>query len=610
MNILQYQLKLSDLFSAPLRKAASLGEASLGKVSQAVTKVQNKFAGMGSAATSATNKISTASNRATTSLTSLEIKLNTLTKERNLSMNINDIRRANRAIEETENRMQRLQNIGRRNAGGGLGIGGLLAGGGVVAGITSSLQAGFSAQAQSTSFEVMAGVKEGGKLFQDLTKFAQDSIFGNELYKNAQTLKAFGVETQKVMPTLRMLGDVSMGNKERLGALSLAFAQVKSAGKLTGQDLLQFVNAGFNPLQIISQKTGESMAVLRDKMSKGAISATMVEQAFQAATAKGGQFYNMTQKIAGTDFGKWEAFKGQVQGLSMELGGILAPIAGKVIKHVLMPMAEWVGRNQTLILTLGGAVLAYVAATRVAAVVTTGWAAATALYEIVSVAAATATGGWATAMAVLNAVMALNPVGAVILAITALVAAVVYCWNKFEGFRGAVFAVWDTTKFVFNNIASLAKAVFTNVAILANPVNWLNPALIKSAAGNLMNEVQKFGQGWAKAATSGYQRGVQDFRGGGKNSTISEFFGTGKKDGTSPASPAAGDVGLSSAKGKSGGATGAGKGITHITINIQQLGQTTIHATTVREGTDQMKEGVRQALLSVLNDANAMTTAS
>ena len=68
-----------------------------------------------------------------------------------------------------------------------------------------------------------------------------------------------------------MLGDVSQGNKERFDSLTLAFAQVGSAGKLSGQDLLQFVNAGFNPLNEISKMTGESMAELKERMSAGGV---------------------------------------------------------------------------------------------------------------------------------------------------------------------------------------------------------------------------------------------------------------------------------------------------------------------------------------------------
>ena len=77
-----------------------------------------------------------------------------------------------------------------------------------------------------------------------------------------------------------------MGNAERFQRLALAFSQVSAAGKLQGQDLLQMVNAGFNPLQEISKKTGESMLELKERMSDGRISLKEVEEAMKSATSE------------------------------------------------------------------------------------------------------------------------------------------------------------------------------------------------------------------------------------------------------------------------------------------------------------------------------------
>jgi len=225
-----------------------------------------------------------------------------------------------------------------------LGIAGAMALGGNVLG------AGLQAQSRQTSFEVMADKEQGTVLNKDLTKFAQDSIYGSEVYQASQTMLAFGANVKEVMPDLKMLGDIAIGDKERLGRLTLAFSQVRAAGKLMGQDLLQFVNAGFNPLQIMSEKTGISLGVLRKKVEEGQISFAMVKEAFQVATSAGGRFNNMTNKIAQTDFGKWEAFKGQLSGLAMQLGGAVAPAFGSLITqvsgfvglltHALSPSAE------------------------------------------------------------------------------------------------------------------------------------------------------------------------------------------------------------------------------------------------------------------------------
>lgn len=150
------------------------------------------------------------------------------------------------------------------------------------------------------SFEVLLGSKAKSDVFvKEIKDYALISpLSTSDVSKAAQTLLGFGVASEKVIPTLKMLGDVSMGNSQRFSSLALAFAQVQAAGKLTGNDLLQLVNAGFNPLKNISEKTGKSMSDLKKEMSDGSISADMVADAFKSATEQGGQFHGMIEKNA------------------------------------------------------------------------------------------------------------------------------------------------------------------------------------------------------------------------------------------------------------------------------------------------------------------------
>lgn len=148
------------------------------------------------------------------------------------------------------------------------------------------------------SFATLLGSTDKAKeLFGAIREFEVKTPMTLEpLAKGAQTLLGFGVAAEKVMPILKQIGDISMGNAERFQSLVLAFAQASANGKLMGQDLLQMINAGFNPLNQMSKDTGKSIAELRDEMSKGAISADDMEKAFASATAEGGQFYGMLNK--------------------------------------------------------------------------------------------------------------------------------------------------------------------------------------------------------------------------------------------------------------------------------------------------------------------------
>jgi tape measure domain-containing protein len=191
------------------------------------------------------------------------------------------------------------------------------------------------------AFEVMTGSAEkAGKMVENLQKMAAKTPYETgDLLDSAKTLMLFGVEAEKVQGMLQMLGDVASGSSEKLRALTLAFAQVQSTGRLTGQDLLQMVNAGFNPLQIISEKTGKSMADLKDAMSDGAISADMVTNAFKIATSEGGRFFGMMDKQSQTTLGKFSTFMDNAKLALTKLGEALLPFANKLI-DALIPLTE------------------------------------------------------------------------------------------------------------------------------------------------------------------------------------------------------------------------------------------------------------------------------
>lgn len=172
------------------------------------------------------------------------------------------------------------------------------------------------------SFRTLLGNKEkADALFSQIRDFAvKTPLQLKDLSSAAQTLMSFNIEEAEIMPMLRAIGDISMGDTQKLQSLTLAFAQMSSTGKLMGQDLLQMINAGFNPLSVISEKTGKSIGVLKDEMSKGAISAEMVKQAFIDATAEGGKFHGMLEQQSQGIAGSISNLQGAVDDMMNDLG--------------------------------------------------------------------------------------------------------------------------------------------------------------------------------------------------------------------------------------------------------------------------------------------------
>jgi tape measure domain-containing protein len=174
---------------------------------------------------------------------------------------------------------------------------------------------GVKQQQLNIAFEVFLGsATKAKKVIEDLTRFSIVTPFTpDQVNRAAKALLAFGTTAEDLLPTLKMLGDVSAGTGKDLGEMAIIFGQIKSTGRLMGQDLLQLINAGFNPLQQISEKTGKSVKVLKEEMEKGLVSFDMVKQAFIDATTEGGKFFNLMEKQSVSIGGKLSTITGNIE---------------------------------------------------------------------------------------------------------------------------------------------------------------------------------------------------------------------------------------------------------------------------------------------------------
>lgn len=174
-----------------------------------------------------------------------------------------------------------------------------------------TVKTGISAFAEreklQTDIGTLLGDDAAGKQFSDyITQFAKATPYGiSELSGLAKGLIQYNVSLEDTKMYMQQLGDIAMGDKQKMASLGVVLGQVASAGRLQGQDLMQFINAGFNPLTVLSEMTGKTMAQLRDDMSQGAISFEMVSAALKKATSEGGRFYKGMEKGSKTLSGLW-----------------------------------------------------------------------------------------------------------------------------------------------------------------------------------------------------------------------------------------------------------------------------------------------------------------
>lgn len=186
-----------------------------------------------------------------------------------------------------------------------------------------------------TDFTVMLqSATQAKEMLEDIQDFAAKTpLETTDLTQAARTLLNFGVAGETVMPMLKRLGDASGGNAQRFSQMALAYGQVSATGRLMGQDLLQLINAGFNPLQEISKRTGESMAALKKRMEDGKISIFEVNQAFVDATSEGGRFFGLMDARAGT-----------LSGLLSTMADNAKQSAGKIFEPVSVAFKDTVGK--------------------------------------------------------------------------------------------------------------------------------------------------------------------------------------------------------------------------------------------------------------------------
>lgn len=212
-------------------------------------------------------------------------------------------------------------------------------------------------QSMQTAIETMVGKDMAGQLVPQIKELAKISpLTMSDMVGAEKMMLGFNIQAEDTIKYLKALSDISMGESSKFNSLTLAFSQMSAAGKLMGQDLNQMINAGFNPLQVIAEKSGKSIATLKDEMSKGAISAEMVQQAFIDATSAGGKFFGMSENASKTINGQISMMQDALDNAFNKMGQKSEEVIIKGIQTTtsLIENYETVGKVLTgLIVTYG-----------------------------------------------------------------------------------------------------------------------------------------------------------------------------------------------------------------------------------------------------------------
>lgn len=163
---------------------------------------------------------------------------------------------------------------------------------------------------------IVGDLQDANQLFGQIQDLALRSPFTfGELNRDVKQLAAFGVETDQLYDKTRRLADISSGLGVSFERLGLAYGQVKARSWLDGKELRQFAYAGLPMLQKLadyySKTRGGAFTTsqVRDMITKRQVSFEDVDAIFDELTNKGGQFYNMQDKLSQTLLGRYMKLK-------------------------------------------------------------------------------------------------------------------------------------------------------------------------------------------------------------------------------------------------------------------------------------------------------------
>ncbi|WP_315156608.1 tape measure protein [Capnocytophaga leadbetteri] len=584
-----------------------------------------------------------------TSVHTLQQKIALLKAERDLLPigSLSAIRKYNSEINKLEHSVSKLQTLNGSklktwfsealNSLPGLATNPLILAG---AGIGMSIRKGMEADLQQANITTLlrGDVEKAKALYAQLSDYGVKTPYDKAgLIEAQKTMMSFGLSSEFAFGKLKNIGDIAMGDVQKMQSLSLAFAQATSAGKLQGQDLMQMINAGFNPLQVISERTGESMAQLKERMSKGGISAQELAQAFEWATDKQGLFYQGAEKAGQTLSGKFNKMMDSITELALKVYEAISPVLSPLVDLAAVIFSSIGGgigwliekfqEGNPIIWGIAGAIGIF---TTALILHNTYTAIATAWQNRLT---------WAVIKT--NLAFLANPITWIIVGIIALIAIIAYCivgvsgWGKAWEYtvQGMKYS-WEAFVENFQLLWTVAKNTFM-AGIDACKLAWYK---FKEAVGlgdstenqAMINKIQNDLQERAKSVTEGYKKANE------AREKAKEAFGKawdslefksfkevkdglmgklGMKTESSPTpgmSPITGETTATTGEGTKtkDNIVSGGTRQTHINIQIGNVGtDTKVYVSSVREGVENFGEMVKEELLRVVNSINQMQTA-
>lgn len=435
----------------------------------------------------------------------------------------------------------------------------------------SQAKANAQTMAALASTNNLAGQSLEG-ISKQATKLSLQSLFTDDQIQSAQNLmltftKVRGEVYQQSIPLLLDMSQ-AMGTDLKSSAIQLGKAL---NDPITGMQALRRVGVTF---------TEDQKAMVEQLVSSGRLEEAQALILRELTTEFGGS----AAAAAKAGMGPLQLYNKRLGEIKESAGGLISQALNSLMPAfngfagVLEKVVGWIGRNQELV----GFLAVYLGSFVAAILLVVG-----------------AIKIWTGVQWLLNAAMTANPIGAIIVAVVALVGIIIYAWNKFEGFRGFLVGLWESFKAVFTNLKELAMNVLGGIGDLLIGIFTFDKEKITAGLDRLKGGFQEYGKQVGESFKEGYADGVAMKAGdvAGATPAINGAGGGGGDNGAVPpgADPTASNIGSFSGTEN------------RKTINIQigsLVQKLEFNATNVQAGIDDMKEQIQRVLLSVVNNAN------
>lgn len=366
----------------------------------------------------------------------------------------------------------------------------------------------------TTSFTVMTGsADKASETVKKLADIGATTPFDMPQLADATSLLMnYGFSADDAVDSMMMLGDISQGNADKLDSISRAYGKMSSAQKVSLEDINMMIDAGFNPLQEISEHTGESMQSLYDRISKGKMSVDEITESMKRSTSEGGKYFKSMDSQSQTLDGRLSTLSDTI---NSKLGEALQPILKKAsdewipnitnaidnmdidsVVSVIDDIVSGVGNLFGFIMDNGSTIISLVAGIGTAMMM---WNVASMINGVVTAVKRyqEANEGATVAQALLHGVMNANPIMLIATLLAGLTATIITLWNTNEGFRNAVISVWNAFK---DTVGNAIKSVG---GFIGNLISWFQalPGRIGAFLGEVIGNVQNWASNMASRAS-------------------------------------------------------------------------------------------------------------